>query len=209
MLGARVSAPCRCDRDYMASGASSAAERGTYAPDADDDDDDDLPLIERPDYRIMNIRVGPDDYICVYLLVRDKESGWFGEAAFNELLAILRDELMQRLPDVMNQRDPKIVYSDVRGDTLELRFQYVPRVGKVWLFPGKPTMVDREYPEHTDKPRTDAADGPAAKRPKEKVGKQPRWNESYEALPYTLIINAERMPAAAGAPPPVAAPGSR
>ena len=139
--------------------------------------------------------------MIVYLLVIDKESGWFGKDALNELLTLLREELIQRLPGVMNQREPKIVLSQICGDTLSARLQYLPRVGKVWMFPGQPDMVDREYPGYTDPTaKASVADGPTPKRPKATVGQQPRWKDSYASLPYSLTINAERVRAARAAP---------
>lgn len=190
-------------RPHMASASSSsAAADGEYIdPDAPDDEDLGRSYVQRPDYRQLSIRVGLEEYMIVYLLVIDKESGWFGKAALNELLTLLREELMQRLPGVMNQREPKLVLSQIRGDTLSARLQYLPRVGKVWMLPGQPDMVDREYPGYTDStPKASGADGPTPKRPKATVGQQPRWKDSYASLPYSLIINAERVRAARAAP---------
>lgn len=181
---------------------ASAASDGEYIdPDAPDDEDPGRTYVQRPDYQQLSIRVGLEEYMIVYLLVIDKESGWFGKDALNELLTLLREELIQRLPGVMNQREPKIVLSQICGDTLSARLQYLPRVGKVWMFPGQPDMVDREYPGYTDPTaKASVADGPTPKRPKATVGQQPRWKDSYASLPYSLTINAERVRAARAAP---------
>ena len=99
---------------------------------------DEPPPPEPPKPKLLHLRIGPDTFLKTLLRVDDPlTTSWFGEAQMNELLALLLEELEERLPQVEAQRVPKIFDCSRCGDTLIARLRFIPQGNKTWLFPGE------------------------------------------------------------------------
>ena len=82
--------------------------------------------------RRLHIAVGPDTYLSVLLRISG-DGSWFGETHLEELMALLLQEVPERLPPLLQCRVPTRAAHSVAIDSMTVSLIFQPTVSTMWL----------------------------------------------------------------------------